>query len=263
MRMGIVMQRRKRRRAARMRSAILISAMASAVAALTVMTMHILPGGIADGLQAFSQQGQIVMTLPGYDVYALQLAVFDHGERAAAEAARLQKEGVRCVIWQREKMRIIVSAACEKDQLDRAAAGGYEAYVIRDSLEEIPLRLSARADDAAMARRLLETPDAVFAALTDDGQTTAGIAAQTRMLAEEALGMQVQNALYTQLAQSLISWCDIVQDTLEVSGEAAARSYGALTMCTICRQLRQTLSEPSTASAQRTPSTAADVMPPA
>ena len=52
---------------------------------------------------------QISLTLPEIPVYALQLAVFDSGERALAQARALQQEGIRCMVWQREKMRLIAA----------------------------------------------------------------------------------------------------------------------------------------------------------
>ena len=54
-----------------------------------------------------------------------------------------------------------------------------------------------------------------------------------------------------------------MEKTLAQTDEAEARSYGAVSMCMLCRELRQALSASNTVSAQRTPSTAADVMPPA
>ena len=58
-----------------------------------------------------------------------------------------------------------------------------------------------------------------------------------------------------------------VEKTMAEQNEADARSYAAITICMLCRELRLALegqaSAASTASAQRTPSTAADVMPPA
>ena len=77
-----------------------------------------------------------------------------------------------------------------------------------------------------------------------------------------------ESALYTQLAQSLVNWCTLMEQTRQETDEAAARRYAAVTICTLCRELRivianQPASAQSTASAQRMPSTAAEVMPPA
>ncbi|MBQ7887604.1 MAG: hypothetical protein IJ313_12045 [Clostridia bacterium] len=219
---------------------------------------------LTEGIQVFSQSAQQEMTLPQYDVYALQLAVFDSGERAANELKRLQSQGVRCVIWQRERMRIVADAALERDGLNSSAAKGNDAYVIRDTLEAVTLRLSADALGVEQAKRLLEAPDALLHAILKDSETAMEqIAGQAETIAAEALDQPMENTLYTQLAQSLQNWSLLMKKTLETADEEEARSYGAVTMCTLCRELRQTLSALSTASAQRTPSTAADVMPPA
>ena len=265
MRMGIVMQRRKRRQAVRVRRGLLLFTVAAMLFVLPLVSPQIRTW-IADhaaAVQAFSQSAQLNVTLPAYDVYALQLAVFDNGERAAAELKRLQDEGVRCVIWQKERMRIVVSAALSRDTLDTSAAKGYEAYVIRDTLPEVCVRLSAQRSDAERAKNFLEMPDRTLKALLEGTEDLGNLPAQVRAAASEAINAHPENQLYTQLAQSLLDWCALMEQTMADADESAARSYGTVTLCTLCRQLRQTLSEPSTASAQRTPSTAADVMPPA
>lgn len=262
--MGIVTQRQRKRRAAQTRKKLLMMAATAGMMALLAASPQIrhFIRSLPQDIQVFSQEMQLDMTLPECDVYALQLAVFDNGERAGAEAKRLQSEGVRCVIWQRTRMRIVVSAALSRDQLDMGAAKGYEAYIIQDKLPEISLRLSAQENDAVQAKRLLEAPDAVFVQLLNERETPmTQIVDQTRALAAQTV--HPENALYTQLAKNLVSWCDLMEKTLEEAGEDDARSYGAVTMCTLCRELRQALSMLSTASAQRTPSTAAEVMPPA
>lgn len=263
--MGIVMQRRKRRRAKRVHRALLLLA---AAAALFVLPFALPQSRAwiaehAENVQAFSQSTQLRVTLPAFDVYALQLAVFDNGERAAAELKRLQDEGVRCIIWQKERMRIVVSAALSREALDTSAAKGYEAYVIQDTLPEVHVRLSAQRRDAERAKALLETPDHALNALLAGNEKPGELAARIRTAALEAIDAHPENQLYTQLAQSLLDWCALMEQTMADADEKAARNFGAVTMCTLCRQLRQALSTTSTASAQRTPSTAADVMPPA
>ncbi|MBE5799920.1 MAG: hypothetical protein E7321_08230 [Clostridiales bacterium] len=264
--MGIITQRRKKRQAARMRKGMLKWTMAAALCAALMMAEPIKEklASVAADVQTFAQSTQQELTLPEYDVYALQLAVFDSGERAASKALQLRSDGVRCVIWQRERMRIVVSAAFSREELDASAARGHEAYVIRDTLPEVSLRLSAQMGEAARAKRLLETPDALLGMLLQDNEVPMReIIAQAEAIAGKELDTHPENTLYTQLAQSIVNWCDLMETTLEEADEATARSYGAVTMCTLCRELRQALSAPSTASAQRTPSTAADVMPPA
>lgn len=263
--MGIVMQRRKWRRAARVRRGLALLIAAAAVLAMPAFSpqIRLMAADLAQSVQAFSQDAQIEMALPAYDVYALQLAVFDNGERAAAELSRLRSEGVRCVIWQKERMRIVVSTAFSRDALDMGAAKGYEAYVIRDTLPAVSLRLSAQASDVERAKRLIEMPDNVLKALLEGYRTPRDIVSQVRALVSDEIDAHPENLFYTRLAQNLADWCDVMDNTLKDTDEAAARSFGAASMCALCRQLRQALSEPSTASAQRTPSTAADVMPPA
>ena len=264
MRMGIIAERKRKRRAAQQRKHVMqLAAVLCVLAGLACAPSIGERIGRFSGIQAFSQMAQQEITLEAYDVYALQLAVFDNGERAAAEARRLQQAGVRCVIWQQKRMRIVADAALSREKLNLDAAKGQDAYVISDTLEGITLRLRADAAGVAQAKRLLETPDAVLKAILTQEEALDEIVAQTKMLAGEAAFAQLENALYAQLAQSLLNWCDLMETTLAQANEAEARSYGAVTMCLLCRELRQALSAASTASAQRTPSTAADVMPPA
>ena len=92
---------------------------------------------------------------------------------------------------------------------------------------------------------------------------------KTREQAQTAKAEHPNHLLYTQLAQSLLNWCDLLEGVMQDQGESIARNYARATMCVLCFELRKALldegiqSEASTASAQRTPSTAADVMPPA
>ena len=163
MRMGIVMQRRRKRQAALLKRRIMIVVLAAGVLA----SMGFLPQvqtqitALTNHVQVFSERVQREITLHGYDVYALQLAVFDSGERAAAELKRLQALGIRCVIWQKERMRIVADAAFTREALNMAAAKGQEAYVICDTLDEISLRLSADSVSVEEAKALLELPDVI------------------------------------------------------------------------------------------------------
>lgn len=262
--MGIIADRRRKRRTARLQKKLMGIAGVIGILAMLILAPSIREYIFDMEVQAFSQQGtQLEMRLEALDVYALQLAVFDSGERAANELARLQKLGVRCVIWQKERMRIVADAAFSREALNAGAAKGQEAYVIREQLEEVSLRLSADETGVMQAKRLLETPDGILRALVQERQPVETIIAQTKAIAEPAVHTYPGNSLHTQLAQSLISWSTLMEKTIAEAEEADARSYGAVTMCTLCRELRQALSALSTASAQRTPSTAADVMPPA
>ena len=266
MRMGIVMQRRRMRQAARLRRRLLTAVLAAGVLASLGFSpwMKTQYAALRGNVQTFSESLQQEMTLSGYDVYALQLAVFDSGERAASELSRLKALGVRCVIWQRERMRLVADTAFSREALNKSAAKGQEAYVIRDTLKPVSLRLSADSAGVALAKTLLELPDRTFERILGESDVPlARIAEDVKIIASEALYAHPENELYTQLAQSLAAWCDLMEKTLEETGEDDARSYGAATMYTLCRDLRQALSALSTASAQRTPSTAADVIPPA
>jgi len=264
MRMGIIADRQRKRRAEKWKKKLLSIAGAACILAVLALSPLIREMMRSADIQAFSQHNaQLDMKLEAYDVYALQLAVFDSGERAANELARLQGLGVRGVIWQKERMRIVADAAFSREGLDIKAARGQEAYVIREPMEAVSLRLHADASGIEQAKYLLETPDRLLGELAQDTQSLEMIAGETKALAEASLNAYPENALYTQLAQSLINWSALMEKTLGETDEAAARSYGAVTMCTLCRELRQALSAASTASAQRTPSTAADVIPPA
>ena len=266
MRMGIVMQRRRMRQAAQRRKRLLSTAATAGVIALLALSPQVQTEltRLAQNVQTFSPQSvQQEMTLPGYDVYALQLAVFDSGERAQSELKRLQSLGVRSVIWQKERMRIVADAALSKDALHMDAAKGQEAYIIRETLEEVSLRLTADAISVAEAKQLLEMPDRAFRSIAGDKIPLDQIVNDVYSTAQQTLDTQPENELYTHLAQSLVSWCSMMSTALEDAQETDVRSYGAVSMCLIARQLRQALSALSTASAQRTPSTAADVMPPA
>jgi len=111
--MGIVSERRRKERARRMRMRLMIAAV------IVLLSSLAMTPGLREtitelgkrGLPVFEQRAEAEMTLPKREVYALQLGVFDSGERAAEEAARLQHTGVPCIVWQREKMRIVCPRA--------------------------------------------------------------------------------------------------------------------------------------------------------
>ncbi len=218
-------------------------------------------------LPVFESGTQAELTLPMREMYALQLGVFDSGERAASEAQRLQSMGVQCVVWQREKMRIISSVALSREELDPASAGGNEAYVIKDVLPKVRLRIQAGGKRIARVQQLLEMPDEILMHLLTGERQLDALVSQAKEIAQTELDAHPEHALYTQLAQSLVNWCALMEKAMSESSEMQARNYAAVTVCTLCRELRLALQsqaiEASTASAQRTPSTAADVMPPA
>lgn len=203
------------------------------------------------------------LTLPERRVWALQLGVYDNGERAQAEQERLSAAGMPCVIWQGERMRIVCAAAPKEAQLD--ADVGMETYAIEDAWAEVSLRVSGA--QAQRAAALLALPDELFLALAapEEEQPLSGVLERARQAARFAAGGESE--LCAQLTQSLGNWCELIEDARAQWGEQTARRYASLTMATLCRELRTVLlaqaSAASTASAQRTPSTAADVIPPA
>ena len=267
--MGIVSERRRKERARRMRMRLMIAAVVVLLSSLAMA-----PGlreTITElgkrGLPVFEQRAEAEMTLPKREVYALQLGVFDSGKRAAEEAARLQHTGVPCIVWQREKMRIVCSVALSREELDMSCAKGHEAYVITDTLPKVTLRIQAETRRIEQVRRLLDAPDEILMHLLTGEETLAQIISDAKRLSKEERHAHPEHALYTELAESLGNWCVLMEKTMAERNEADARSYAAVTICTLCRELRLALegqtSAASTASAQRTPSTAADVMPPA
>ena len=221
----------------------------------------------AQAVFAGSEATQRDITLSARRVYALQLGVYDNGERAQAEQERLTAAGMPCIIWQGERMRIVCAAAPVESALD--ADVGMETYAIADEWAEVSLRVSGADADAERAAALLTLPDALFLSLakSEKEQPLEDIVRRAREAAQPQLALRGDNALCAQLAQSLVNWCALIEQTRDELGDAAARRYASLTMATLCRELRTVLlaqaSESSTASAQRTPSTAADVIPPA
>ena len=201
------------------------------------------------------------------EMAALQLGVFDSEERARSEQQRLREAGIPCVIWQRDKLRLICDAAAAKEALDHSVAGGNEAYVVRDTLQAVSLRIRCAADQTQEAAAFLSLPDDVLTTLlSPEGEKLETTLWNVQKKAQQALEAYPENALCTQLAQQLLDWCELIR---EEKDESSARCLAAISMCSICREWRNALlasysaSAESTASAQRTPSTAADVMPPA
>lgn len=246
--MGIVSDRRRRKKARRLARGAIVCAVVSllGLAAASSGLMHALPDALDRGMQAVQTFGQSAesteITLPRREVFALQLGVFDSGERAASEAQRLQAAGVRCVVWQREKMRIVSSVALSRDALDLSTAKGNEAYVIGDKLEEVAVRIGAGSGEIAAVQSLLLLPDSVLTGLLEGSDSLDALIAKTEEAARTALGAHPENALYTQLAQSLMDWCALITQAAQEDGEEAARSYAAVTMHLICHELRQAIS---------------------
>lgn len=246
MRMGIVSERRKRERTRRIRRRLWIAA-AAALLSVAAMSpglrgrLTALAGRGVQAAQAFAagRSEQAMLTLPQREVYALQLGVFDSGERASDEAQRLQALDVRCIVWQREKMRIVSAVALSRDALDLLSAKGQDAYVIRETLPEVSMRLSAGEGELDGVRAMLSLPDALLTdLLSPDGTELTALLEDTRRAAQAAIAAHPENALYTQLAQSLVNWCALIGQTADEPGASCDRTYAAVTMCTLCRELR-------------------------
>lgn len=267
--MGIVSERRRKERARRMRRRLMIAAgimLLSSLAMAPGLRETIANLGM-QGLPVFEQSAEAEMTLPKREIYALQLGVFDSGERAAMEAERLQRSGIPCIVWQREKMRIVCDAALSREKLNMSSAKDREAYVIEDTLPKVALRIQAEAGRVEQVRRLLNLPDEILMHLLTGEEPLEQLVSDASQIVRKEQNAHPEHALYTELAQSLGNWCTLMEKTMAERDAHAARSFAAVTICTLCRELRLALqsqaSAVSTASAQRTPSTAADVMPPA
>lgn len=240
--MGIVSERRKRQRMQRIKRRLLVAVIVVLLgfAAMSPGLRRALSLALEQGAQAaqaFGRSEQAVLTLPEREVFALQLGVFDNGERAASEAERLQRQGVRCVLWQREKMRIISSVAPSRQALEMSSAKENEAYVIRDVLPEVAMRVEAGSGEIAEVQALLALPDSALTSLLEGSDSLSALIAQTKEAARAAQNAHPENALYTQLAQSLSDWCALMEQAQQEDGEAA-RSYAAVTMHLLCYELR-------------------------
>ena len=183
------------------------------------------------------------VTLPARRVWALQLGVYDSGESAQQEQQRLTGEGVPCILWQRERMRIVCAAALSEKDLRGAQTFGLETYTIEDGMEEVRLRLGAAQREIEEISALILLPDALFEMLlgNEEEQPLSDIIARAREIASPAITAHEENALYTQLAQSVVNWCALIERASQEWGDGLARQYGALTMCTLCRELRTEL----------------------
>lgn len=247
MRMGIVSIRRKRQRMRRICTRMFAAAAVVCAGMLAMRwdmgTTLLTAAKRLAAVQTFivDRRGETELTLPEQEIYALQLGVFDDGDRASLEAARLQGMGVHCIVWQGEKMRIVSGVALSREALDRSIAKGQDAYVIKETLPEVVLRLEADKDALEDVLALLQMPDSILMRLLTRESTIEQILSETGLAAEAALDAHPENDLYTQLAQSLASWCDLMEQMILAEPESDVRSYAAVTMCTLCRELRMTL----------------------
>ena len=248
MRMGIVTERRKKERRRKLGRRLMIAALAAvlcaAAASQDLRYAAVAAAGRIRAAAVFSDTdvgAQSQLTLPEMKVYALQMGVFDSGERASDQAKVLEAAGVRCMIWQREKMRLIACASASREGLDSHSAKGYDAYVYQETLPSVTLRLSAGRKALEAAENLLMLPDSLFAALDEGREPLSAVISRARNEAAQAQKAHPENLLYTELAQSLSLWCSLIDGISDQGNEADARAYALTTMCALCRELRETL----------------------
>ena len=198
--------------------------------------------GVGYAQQAFagSEAAQAQLSLPERTLFALQLGVFDSEQRAMEQAKRLQAGGAACIIWRGEKLRLVSDASFLHEKLDAGAAKEYDTYVYQEIIPSVTLRLSADAKALADVKNLLTLPDGILIRLTQEQEEPLDtLVDQVRRTAEEAAFAHPENTLYTQLAQSLINWCGLMEEHIQ---ERDAYTYARATMGALCRELRRALS---------------------
>lgn len=189
------------------------------------------------GVQAFAdlRTSEIDLVLPEKKIALLQLGVFDNGESAQSERARLAGLGVPCAVWQDARMRLIADAASKRETLTDAAAQGMACFIAEETLARVDVSLSAGESDAQTAAELLHLPDETLSRLEED-ETLSDILADVQTRARQAVSAHPENTLYTQLAQSLVNWCALMEET-----PTGTRPYARATMALLCRELRRAL----------------------
>lgn len=95
-------QKRQRTRKIRNRVILILALLALASAAMAPELRAYLTAKIHSGVQAFAdlRTSEIDLVLPEKKIALLQLGVFDNGESAQSERARLAGLGVPCAVWQ-------------------------------------------------------------------------------------------------------------------------------------------------------------------
>lgn len=234
-------QRRQRAKIIRNRvitAAIVLMLAAAAMApTLREQLMQVIDRGVrAAQTFAVMREGETVVTLEPIALYALQLGVYDNGERAQSERERLSQMGIPCAIWQESEMRLIAAVSASRETMDISAAKGQESFIVAKTLEKVELKLSAEENSLSAATELMRLPDETLIRLMDGRDALSDILADVREKAERAVGKHPENELYTQLAQSLLNWCALIERT---SGNAHA--YAGTTMALLCTELRRTL----------------------
>ena len=226
-------QRRQRAKIIRNRvitlAVVLMLAAAAMAPALREQLMQVIGRGI-HAVQAFTalREGETVIVLEPIALYALQLGVYDNGERAQSEWQRLNQMGIPCAIWQENVMRLIAAVSDARESINPDAAKGQESFIIAKMLEKVEIKLSAEENSISAAAELMR--------LMKGRDTLPDILAKVREKAESAVGEHPENELYTQLAQSLLNWCALIERT-----DDNPYAYAGATMALLCMELRRTL----------------------
>ena len=222
-------QKRQRTRKIRNRVILILALLSLASAAMAPELRAYLTAKIHSGVQAFAdlRTSEIDLVLPEKKIALLQLGVFDNGESAQSERARLAGLGVPCAVWQDARMRLIADAASKRETLTDAAAQGMACFIAEETL--------ARVDVSLSAGELLHLPDETLSRLEED-ETLSDILADVQTRARRAVSAHPENTLYTQLAQSLVNWCALMEET-----PTGTRPYARATMALLCRELRRAL----------------------
>ena len=230
-------QKRQRTRKIRNRVILILALLSLASAAMAPELRAYLTAKIHSGVQAFAdlRTSEIDLVLPEKKIALLQLGVFDNGESAQSERARLDGLGVPCAVWQDARMRLIADAASKRETLTDAAAQGMACFIAEETLARVDVSLSAGESDAQTAAELLHLPDETLSRLEED-ETLSDILADVQTRARRAVSAHPENTLYTQLAQSLVNWCALMEET-----PTGTRPYARATMALLCRELRRAL----------------------
>ena len=234
-------QRRQRAKIIRNRvitlAVVLMLAAAAMAPALREQLMQVIGRGI-HAVQAFTalREGETVIVLEPITLYALQLGVYDNGERAQSEWQRLNQMGIPCAIWQENVMRLIAAVSDARESINLDAAKGQESFIIAKTLEKVEIKLSAEENIISAAAELMLLPVETLIRLMKGRDTLPDILAKVREKAESAVGEHPENELYTQLAQSLLNWCALIERT-----DDNPYAYAGATMALLCMELRRTL----------------------
>lgn len=123
-------------------------------------------------------------------------------------------------------MRLIADAASKRETLTDAAAQGMACFIAEETLARVDVSLSAGESDAQTAAELLHLPDETLSRLEED-ETLSDILADVQTRARRAVSAHPENTLYTQLAQSLVNWCALMEETPTGHASLCAGDDGA------------------------------------